>query len=498
MYHSSSTQLPAAICALKSPADAIHILEAVRLGLVPRVTRRLTGHERAMIRPGTVWVWEEEETNMRRWTDGRRWGASRVGGGGFLVYTESSEGVSPPNSRQDSPAGSFPSPASTSNHLNGYFAGGMPPPAPSNSRVSESLIKQTYSTSMTHPITNKLKKFHVVAYSSKHNPQGDAHNPLPLPTQLPDLANLKITPGIWPDWESRREDAGRRPTSYPPSQTLSPVTATRSPQTHMQGLPQHYNGLPPRGASPPRQLAPRHYNSESPHLPNPSDPRSVYQYSNLPPPHDPYSSRQHQPLHPNLPHYSSHRAHSSLHANGPYQRAPDHVGHLAQQGEAARGYPNGVPMPPARPPTFIDRHDSRTGDPQRSPPQMADRKREYPTEPPRHRPLSRQEYGAAPLTPVSSGSSTHLAPHPTDPPNSGRSPKMSIASSLLNSGSSTGVKLPPLRMSKEDERPLEEVPKSGQQDPQEQVSQTSPKKDGRKSWGEDNRQLGELGKRVML
>jgi hypothetical protein len=25
---------------------------------------------------------------MRRWTDGRRWGASRVGGGGFLVYAE--------------------------------------------------------------------------------------------------------------------------------------------------------------------------------------------------------------------------------------------------------------------------------------------------------------------------------------------------------------------------------------------------------------------------
>jgi hypothetical protein len=29
-----------------------------------------------------------EECNMKRWTDGRRWGASRVGGGGFLVYTE--------------------------------------------------------------------------------------------------------------------------------------------------------------------------------------------------------------------------------------------------------------------------------------------------------------------------------------------------------------------------------------------------------------------------
>jgi hypothetical protein len=48
----------------------IHILEAVRVGLVPRVTRRLTGHERGMIRAGTVWVWEEGKcgvhTGMRR------------------------------------------------------------------------------------------------------------------------------------------------------------------------------------------------------------------------------------------------------------------------------------------------------------------------------------------------------------------------------------------------------------------------------------------------
>lgn len=95
-----------AVSSLLKELSSIHVLEAARLGLVPRVTRRLTGHERSMIRPGTVWVWEEgrsghltlpkshnlpgaiAETNMRRWTDGRRWGASRVGGGGFLVYTE--------------------------------------------------------------------------------------------------------------------------------------------------------------------------------------------------------------------------------------------------------------------------------------------------------------------------------------------------------------------------------------------------------------------------
>jgi len=69
---------------------------------MPRVTRRLTGHERQAIRAGTVWAWEEGEflgslmvgtdgsgeTCMKRWTDGKRWGASRVGQGGFLLYAE--------------------------------------------------------------------------------------------------------------------------------------------------------------------------------------------------------------------------------------------------------------------------------------------------------------------------------------------------------------------------------------------------------------------------
>lgn len=165
-----------------------------------------------MIRPGTVWVWEEEETNMRRWTDGRRWGASRVGGGGFLVYTESTETHSPPPGHPDS-----------AYHHQMY--------AP---RQQESLIKQTYSTSMTHPVTGKVKKFHVVAYSSKHNPQGDAHNPLPLPHQLPLLSTMKVSPGIWPEWEHNRGEPSIRrpmpstspyavPSRLPPAHT-SPMT----------------------------------------------------------------------------------------------------------------------------------------------------------------------------------------------------------------------------------------------------------------------------------
>ena len=81
---------------------SVLILEGVRRNVMPRVTRRLTGHERQAIRAGTVWAWEEGEllgplmngadsvgeTCMKRWTDGKRWEASRVGQGGFLLYAE--------------------------------------------------------------------------------------------------------------------------------------------------------------------------------------------------------------------------------------------------------------------------------------------------------------------------------------------------------------------------------------------------------------------------
>ncbi|KIR72068.1 hypothetical protein I310_04120 [Cryptococcus deuterogattii CA1014] len=111
---------------------------------------------------------------------------------------------------------------------------------PGSTHRPDSLIKQTYSTTMTHPVTGKVKKFHVVAYSSKRNPQGDPLNPLPLPHQLPALRHLKVTPGIWPEWETRRdtEYAVPRPSSQPhhqnnagsSSQTAS-ATAVSSPAT---------------------------------------------------------------------------------------------------------------------------------------------------------------------------------------------------------------------------------------------------------------------------
>ncbi|ORY33026.1 Gti1/Pac2 family-domain-containing protein [Naematelia encephala] len=520
VYASSSTQQPAAICALKSPADAIHILEAVRLGLVPRVTRRLTGHERSMIRPGTVWVWEEEETNMRRWTDGRRWGASRVGGGGFLVYTESSDSHSPPP-RNDSPHHAYPN----------YNA---PPGHYSNPKQAESLVKQTYSTTMTHPVTAKFKKFHVVAYSSKHNPQGDAHNPLPLPHQLPLLANLKIPPGIWPEWEHRREEvyAGRRRDG--PGPQSAPVTAFPSPEAHAYRHPTSPGG------------------HEAYPYPGPGAGRQAPFYPGRP---DPYMGRHmSQP-----PAYPPNERYHPYYTNGP---RPGGGGLGGGGGGGGSGVaPGGAGGRIPSEPYYRDRDPSPShpyGQPYPS--------NQYPSDPyaasnnGMYNPRTREYYldEAPPLQQAAikrspeintrppplpntnsninvNGNSTSTSernsngtlqppagPMMPDPTVAGRSPKMSIGSNLLNPDSVTsgGLTLPPLRMTI-DERTTkvnnsagvgvgigemsETTPISVSVSVSGKMSPRSPSGGSVASTGmslgmgsEDRRQLGELGYKVAV
>ncbi|KIN09079.1 hypothetical protein OIDMADRAFT_64809, partial [Oidiodendron maius Zn] len=72
---------------VSTPADAIILFEACRLGLLPRVQRRLSPNERQSIESGSVFVWDEREAGMRRWTDGKSWSSSRVSGV-FLSYRE--------------------------------------------------------------------------------------------------------------------------------------------------------------------------------------------------------------------------------------------------------------------------------------------------------------------------------------------------------------------------------------------------------------------------
>lgn len=79
---------------IRTPREAIKLLVACDLpdgtpnNPPRRIPRRLLDSERAaMIRPGNVFVWDESETGIRRWTDGKLWSASRVHGA-FLTYRE--------------------------------------------------------------------------------------------------------------------------------------------------------------------------------------------------------------------------------------------------------------------------------------------------------------------------------------------------------------------------------------------------------------------------
>jgi hypothetical protein len=69
--------------------DALLVLEATRLELLPTINRRLTTVERTKyIVPNTIFVWNETKCGMKRWTDGKLWSPSKVYHGQFLIYKQ--------------------------------------------------------------------------------------------------------------------------------------------------------------------------------------------------------------------------------------------------------------------------------------------------------------------------------------------------------------------------------------------------------------------------
>lgn len=74
---------------IKSLQDALLVLEATRLDLLPTINRRLTSPERSKyIQDQTIFVWNETKCGMKRWTDGKYWSASKVYHSHFLIYKQ--------------------------------------------------------------------------------------------------------------------------------------------------------------------------------------------------------------------------------------------------------------------------------------------------------------------------------------------------------------------------------------------------------------------------
>lgn len=72
--------------------DIIMLIDLCQQNILARVTRRLTDPERKKIKNGSVFVYEEAESKIRRWTDGQIWSPSRCSGI-FLTYNEHLPGI---------------------------------------------------------------------------------------------------------------------------------------------------------------------------------------------------------------------------------------------------------------------------------------------------------------------------------------------------------------------------------------------------------------------
>ncbi|ODQ51349.1 hypothetical protein SAICODRAFT_95426 [Saitoella complicata NRRL Y-17804] len=188
-----------------TPTDAIILFEACRIGVLPRVQRRLSEKERASIRSGSVFVWDEREAGMRRWTDGKSWSASRVAGS-FLTYREM-EGKRLPSANGNGKGSS------------GEDSGGEGDPNddgnPGTFRYKpDGLMKQSFSIT-----TSMGQKLHLISYYARSHPSSST---LQQPSNDPALKGVRIPVGMYPD-ASLGETIALNAPSPPPGIGQGPV-----------------------------------------------------------------------------------------------------------------------------------------------------------------------------------------------------------------------------------------------------------------------------------
>ncbi|ROW09893.1 hypothetical protein VPNG_06256 [Cytospora leucostoma] len=240
---------------VRTPADAIKLFEACRVGLLPRVQRRLSEKERQSIRSGSVFVWDEREAGMRRWTDGKSWSASRVSGS-FLTYREmeGKRGGGFGTSRRS--AGKTPDSGGGSD-VDGDDG------EPDGYRYkADGLMKQSFSIT-----TSQGQHLHLISYYSRPHPNEPE---LSQPSTDPSLRHIVPVKGMYPESSMNEQPV--------PAMTRTPMASAYGPPPHPGYHPQYahqpYPGWPPSPiATPPysHYTVATHY--PAPQLPPPGAPQ---------------------------------------------------------------------------------------------------------------------------------------------------------------------------------------------------------------------------------
>ncbi|PNY25363.1 cAMP-independent regulatory protein pac2 [Tolypocladium capitatum] len=288
---------------MRTPADAIKLFEACRLGLLPRVQRRLSEKERQSIRSGSVFVWDEREAGMRRWTDGKSWSASRVSGS-FLTYREM-EGKRGGGFGGGGRRGAGKTPDSGRGSDEDHDEG-----EPEGYRYkADGLMKQSFSIT-----TSTGQHLHLISYYSRPQPgQPD----LPQPSSDPSLRGIAPPKGMYP--ESSMGETNQTPAlTRTPMQQPYMIAPHHAHAHHQQqpyaphyaqpgyGWPPSPAATPPYGHSMPAPYPPHAYSQS--HAQPPSQPPSQSHYTHAPPYERASLPPLHNPKPATLPPYPGHHA----------------------------------------------------------------------------------------------------------------------------------------------------------------------------------------------
>jgi hypothetical protein len=330
---------------VRTPNDAIILFEACRIGILPRVQRRLSEKERQQIKSGSVFVWDEREAGMRRWTDGKSWSASRVSGS-FLTYREM-EGKRG-GSALPTPAAKRASGKSPEGSATGESDG----EGPDGYRYKpDGLMKQSFSIT-----TSSGQHLHLISYYSRSN-----SNNLPQPTNDAQLRHIRPPKNMYPESTVNENQAvpavtrGPMPGSpYNAAHSMGPTSpyARPGPVAPMYAVPV-YPPTPPNGTPPMHAYYAQHpyfyggiiYAQPPYHPQGHVFDRPPPQMSN---PHAPpgHPMLAHHPGH--HPAYAAHVAHAAHAAQQYMSQPPQRAPSAAEQ---AQHHPPQVPPPPPAAPS---------------------------------------------------------------------------------------------------------------------------------------------------
>ncbi|KAI7863844.1 Gti1/Pac2 family-domain-containing protein, partial [Spinellus fusiger] len=176
---------------IETTSDTLLVFEACRRGIFPMINRRLQERERGSVGSGTVFVFDEKESGIKRWTDGMVWSPSRILGN-FLIYREL-DGKEAANGKrtlskeyhyQDEREGLQSEQTMMERNRERALVGSLS----STYRFKRGgLIKKTMSV-MVH---GSLQ--HLVSYYSKEDV---LNHKLATPSSIPDLKDLRISPDL--------------------------------------------------------------------------------------------------------------------------------------------------------------------------------------------------------------------------------------------------------------------------------------------------------------